>query len=389
MDLVVGQPSDAIPGQLAFQLGAPALSIAAKLAAHFAYPVRFHCMQKPSLIRLNWPGKLPLASAEPGRLKRIEKGDDHYTVVRGDNAVALSCLAEHHCGQAALVYLDPPFFTGRQHLRVLRRRDGSGRISRESELAFDDRWESLSDYLEQLQLRLVVARELLSPDGSLVLHVDPKTSHYARVLLDEVFGPDCFVSEVIWRYRRWPSKTPNYQRVHDVLLRYVRDAVAKPKFNQLFEPLAASTVATWGTKRQRAQYDDQGRRRCSSTTEEASPGVPLGDVWDIGIVAPVARERTGYPTQKPEALLTRLVESLTMPGDWVIDPYMGSGTTLAVCARLGRRATGIDDNPAAIEVARKRLATLDIQVQHEQVLQGPAVQKAHRTSRSVDATRVA
>ena len=330
-----------------------------------------------------------MASAEPGRLKRIEKGDARYNVVRGDNAVALSCLAEQHSGLAALVYLDPPFFTGRQHMRVLRRRDGSGRISRESELAFDDRWESLSDYLEQLQLRLVVARELLSPDGSLVLHVDPKTSHYARVLLDEVFGPDCFVSEVIWRYRRWPSKTPNYQRVHDVLLRYVRDAVAKPKFNQLFEPLAASTVATWGKKRQRARYDDQGRRRCSSTTEEASPGVPLGDVWDIGIVAPVARERTGYPTQKPEALLTRLVESLTMPGDWVIDPYMGSGTTLAVCARLGRRATGIDDNPAAIEVARKRLAKLDIQVQHEQVLQGPAVQKAQRSSRSVANTRVA
>jgi DNA modification methylase len=395
MDHVVRQPRGAIPskdpvaGHLALERHARSRWDATKLASLAASPVRFHCMQKPSLIRLDWPGKSPAASAIPGRLQRIAEGDGRFTVVRGDNAIALSCLAEHHGGRAALVYLDPPFFTGRQHLRVVRRRDGAGRISRKSELAFDDRWDSLSDYLEQLQLRLAAARDLLSPDGSLVLHVDPKTSHYARVLLDEVFGPDCFVSEVIWRYRRWPSKTPNYQRVHDVLLRYVRDAVAKPKFNQLFEPLAASTIATWGTKRQRAQYDDNGRRRCSSTTEEPSPGVPLGDVWDIGIVAPVARERTGYPTQKPEALLTRLVESLTMPGDWVIDPYLGSGTTLAVCARLGRRATGIDDNPAAIEVTKKRLAQLDIQVRQEQVLQGPALRKANRTSHNVDTSSVA
>jgi site-specific DNA-methyltransferase (adenine-specific) len=141
-------------------------------------------------------------------------------------------------------------------------------------------------------------------------------------------------------------------------------------------------LATWGTKKQRAQYDGKGRRRCSSTTEEASPGVPLGDVWDIGIVAPVARERTGYPTQKPEALLARLVESLTMPGDWVIDPYMGSGTTLAVCARLGRNATGIDSNAAAIEITRQRLAQLGARASHEQVMVGPAVRSAARTTGS-------
>jgi site-specific DNA-methyltransferase (adenine-specific) len=309
-------------------------------------------------------------------------------LIEGDNAVALNCLAEQGAGQAALVYLDPPFFTGRQHLRILRQRNASGEISRQSEVAFDDRWESLSEYLQHLQLRVTAARQLLSPDGSLVLHVDSKTSHYARVLLDEIFGPECFVSEIVWRYRRWPSKTPNYQRVHDVLLRYVRDASVKPKFNQLYEPLAASTLATWGTSKQRAQYDSKGRRRCSSTTEETTPGVPLGDVWDIGIVAPVARERTGYPTQKPEALLTRLVESLTMPGDWVIDPYLGSGTTLAVCARLGRRATGIDINATAVEMTKARLAKLEVCACHEQVALGPAVRRATRAS-GANARRVA
>jgi site-specific DNA-methyltransferase (adenine-specific) len=189
----------------------------------------------------------------------------------------------------------------------------------------------------------------------LVLHVDPKTSHYAKILLDELFGMDCFASEIVWRYRRWPAKTPNFQRVHDVLLRYTRTATKKPLFNQLFEPLAASTRATWGSRKQRAVFDDSGRRARSSTTEEGSPGAPLGDVWDISIVAPVAKERTGYPTQKPEALLERILLTLTNAGDLVIDPYVGSGTTLAVAARLDRSAIGIDQNPEAIRVTQERL----------------------------------
>jgi site-specific DNA-methyltransferase (adenine-specific) len=339
-------------------------------------------MLKLEEISLNWPGKSSSTTIPTGRLQKVSSGDARFSVVQGDNAIALNCLADRHPEQASLVYLDPPFFTGRQHLRILRSRDESGEILRESEPAFDDRWQSLSGYLEHLQARVIAARRLLCANGSLVLHVDPKTSHYARVLLDEIFGPECFVSEIVWRYRRWPSKTPNYQRVHDVLLRYVRDAAVTPKFNQLYEPLAASTLATWGTNKQRAKFDGKGRRRCSSTTEEASPGVPLGDVWDIGIVAPVARERTGYPTQKPEALLARLVESLTMPGDWVVDPYVGSGTTLAVCARLGRRATGIDSNPAAIELTKQRLVQLDARASHEQVIAGPAVRRAARASSS-------
>ena len=324
----------------------------------------------------------------PGRFRTLAEGDGKFTVLQGDNAAVLSTLAQQASQPISLVYMDPPFFTGRQHLRVVRSRDAEGHIVRESEPAFDDRWSSLSEYLEELHVRLVAARQLLSADGSLVLHVDPKTSHYARVLLDEVFGPECFASEIVWRYRRWPAKTPNYQRVHDVLLRYVRDANAKPKFNQLYEPLAPSTLATWGTKKQLALYDKSGRRRCSSTTAEASPGVPLGDVWDIGIVAPVARERTGYTTQKPEALLSRIIESLTNPGDWVLDPYLGSGTTLAVSARLGRNAIGIDDNPASIDLTCKRLADLGMTAQKRVLLAGPTIRTAPRPAR-VPAARTA
>ena len=358
-----------------------------KLAAADSPPLRFPRMQTPSKIRLDWPGKRNRTRPAPGKLRRIADGDQRYCLVEGDNAMALSTLAEQSSQRVALVYLHPPFFTGRQHLRVLRGRDASGRIVRDSEPAFDDRWGSLGDYLDELYIRLSAARDLLCSDGSLVLHVDQKTSHYARVLLDEIFGLECFASEIVWRYRRWPAKTPNYQKIHDVLLRYVRDASKKPRFTQLYEPLAPSTLATWGTKKQRALYDTTGRRRCSSSTAEASPGVPLGDVWEIGIVAPVARERTGYPTQKPEALLSRLVETLTLPGDCVLDPYVGSGTTLAVCAKLGRNAIGIDDNPAAIEMTCQRLAELGVAAQRNQLVNGPTLRRSQRTSRTVAARR--
>lgn len=296
-------------------------------------------------------------------------------LLHGDNLLAMRALAERGA-RFTLAYLDPPFFTGRQHSRVKRGRDRDGRIVRELRPAFDDRWESLEDYLSALHDRVVAARELLAPNGCLVLHVDPKTSHYAKVLCDEVFGARAFASEIVWRYRRWPSRTPNFQRVHDVLLRYVRDPDEKPRFRQLYEPLAPSTLATWGDRKQRAVVED-GRRARSSRTEEATPGTPMGDVWDIGIVAPVARERTGYPTQKPEALLERLVEACTQPGDLVLDPYAGSGTTLAVCARLGRRVVGIDQSNEASRITRRRLRGQGVRPLEERVVEAEPKSGVH------------
>jgi site-specific DNA-methyltransferase (adenine-specific) len=307
-----------------------------------------------SSVRLSWAGKRLPAAADGARLN-VEKPTDHgFELVLGDNLRALQALAGRP-QRFALAYLDPPFLTGREHAEVGRERNASGELVRTLTPAFDDRWDSLEAYLTTLGDRLSATRELLRNDGCLVLHVDPKTSHYAKVLCDEIFGPRAFASEIVWRYRRWPAKTKNFQRVHDVLLRYVKDPETTPRFQQLYEPLAASTLATWGHKKQRAVLDAAGRRRCSSTMAEASAGAPLGDVWEISIVAPVAKERTGYPTQKPEALLHRLIEACTEPGDAVLDPYLGSGTTLSVAARLGRVGTGIDANPRALHIARERL----------------------------------
>ena len=312
-----------------------------------------------------WPGRSQPSPTAAAELDVVREGDPRARLVRGDNLLALAALRDAGV-RAALVYLDPPFFTGREHT-LLERAEASPGKKRTA--AFDDRWDSLDAYLGALHERVAVARELLLPEGCLVLHVDPRTSHYSKVLCDELFGVDCFASEIVWRYRRWPSKTRNFQRMHDVLLRYVRDPKAVPRFRQLYEPLAASTRATWGDRKQRAVVDATGRRLRSSSTADPTPGTPLGDVWEIGIVAPVAKERTGYPTQKPEALLERLVTSCTEPGDLVIDPYNGSGTTVAVCARLGRSAIGIDLNRRALDITKRRLQALDVTPTEERLIE--------------------
>ncbi len=320
-------------------------------------------------VRLSWDGKREPLPADGARLTPDRASEQRFELISGDNLRALQAL-RHRPQRFTLAYLDPPFLTGREHAEVGRRRNAQGDIVRTLTPAFDDRWDSLESYLTALGDRLCAARELLSEDGCLVLHVDPKTSHYAKVLCDEIFGPRAFASEIVWRYRRWPAKTKNFQRVHDVLLRYVKNPDAAPRFRQLYEPLAASTLATWGDKKQRAVIDAGGRRRSSSTTPEKTAGAPMGDVWEISIVAPVAKERTGYPTQKPEALLQRLIEACTDPGDAVLDPYLGSGTTLSVAARLGRTGTGIDANPRALHIARQRLEGLGVQA-GEASLAGP------------------
>jgi site-specific DNA-methyltransferase (adenine-specific) len=327
-------------------------------AAEVKSPRRLALEPGGASVRLTWAGKEAPAPPPCGRLVAVAPGSAAVRLIQGDNLTALAALLPDLRDQATLAYLDPPFFTGRVHDQVTRQRDRTGKILRDHSPAFDDRWTDLSAYLTSLRDRLAMMRAFLASHGSVVVHVDPRTSHYVKVLCDEVFGAAAFASEIVWRYRRWPSKTPNFQRVHDVLLRYVRDPAQKPRFVQLFEPLAPSTQSTWGVGKQRAVVGLDGRRERSSTTSVPSPGAPLGDVWEIGIIAPVSKERTGYPTQKPEALLERIIQACTLPGDLVVDPYAGSATTLAVAARLGRRALGIDESPVAIRVGQARLAGL-------------------------------
>lgn len=251
----------------------------------------------------------------------------------------------------ALAYFDPPFFSQANYAFQSPGHPFDG------ELAFSDtltmeKWRNLI-------VNLFAALEpWMRRDGSIVVHLDSRTTHWVRCDIER-YRMLPFASEIIWHYRRWPSKTPNFQRVHDTLLRYRVAHGGKPIWNQLYEPPSASTLKTWGTKRQNAVVAS-GRRLRSSTGEEESRGVPMGDVWSVPILAPMSKERTGYPTQKPMNLLKRLISATTNPGDIVIDPMCGSGTTLQAARDLGRRYIGIDSSPVAFQVASNRLRTARI-----------------------------
>ncbi len=265
----------------------------------------------------------------------------------GDNLPILRDLP----GSAfAAVYLDPPFNTGRarQTERVRGVRAEGGRlgfrgqgydVTREMTLAYDDRF---VDYWEFLEPRLEEAWRVLSPDGLLYLHLDYREVHYAKVLLDAMFGPECFINEIIWAYdygartkRRWPAKHDNilvYAKLPDF---YYFDAEAVDR-----EPYMAPGLVT---------------------PEQAARGKLPTDTWWHTIVSPTGSERTGYPTQKPVGILRRIIQASTRPGDWVLDAFAGSGTTGAAAAELGRRFVLIDDNPEATDVMRRRFADRTVQ----------------------------
>ncbi len=286
-----------------------------------------------------------------------------------------------------LVYLDPPFQSGRDYSLVFEHRSAKPPRKRARAEVFKDtwRWDDVAEasyaealripqpaecvkalrsilgesdimaYLAMMAPRLVELRRVLKKSGSLYLHCDPIASHYLKVLLDAVFGPACFKNEVVWRYRRWPARARRFQRMHDVLLFYAASPDGEHTFHTLYgyEKLAASTLEAFGKKKQRADFSS-GRRK-PGVEETETQGPPLSDTWEVGVIAPIGLERTGYPTQKPEALLERVIRASSNEGDVVLDPFCGSGTALAVAEKLGRRWIGIDVAPAAIDVARERL----------------------------------
>lgn len=251
-----------------------------------------------------------------------------------------------------VVYVDPPFDTGDIFSCKATVETPKGRVRAKS-TAYKDQWQAGGAYLELLREMLGGLIKLLHPRGSLFVHLDWRASHHARLLLDELLTPSAFRAEIIWRYRRWPTQTQNLQRMHDTILYYASGPGAVPVFHTLYEPLAASTLQAFGTQKQRADFST-GERRPGVLPEE-SPGVPLSDVWDVGIVAPSGKERVGYPTQKPEKLLERILQISSNQGDLVLDCCSGSGTTAAVAERLGRRWIVCDVGGPAVQTTLRRL----------------------------------
>jgi site-specific DNA-methyltransferase (adenine-specific) len=264
-------------------------------------------------------------------------------IVLGDN---LPLLRELEDGSVQMVYADPPFNTGRTQARrtlaTVAAPDGDrtgfgGRRYATTLLQESSYRDAFDDYLAFLEPRLRELRRVLSPEGTLYLHLDYREAHYVKLLLDEVFGRDAFLNELIWAYdygakprRRWPQK-------HDTILVYVKDPAS-----YLFDAEAV----------EREPYMAPGL----VTPERAARGKLPTSVWWHTIVSPTGREKTGYPTQKPEGLLRRMVQASSRPGDLCLDPFAGSGTLGAVAAKLGRRYLLIDEAPEAVAVMKRRLA---------------------------------
>ncbi len=197
-------------------------------------------------------------------------------------------------------------------------------------------------YIVHMTLRIVEIHRVLKPTGSLYLHCDPTASHYLKLVLDGVFcgqGGD-FKNEIIWHYKRWPSKSKHFQTMHDVIFFYIKKA-GENVFNTCMQPLTEGTSKRWQGQKSKVEFID-GVRQVTQMTDEKSLGTPQDDVWDMPVINSQAKERLGYPTQKPEALLERIIKASSNEGDVILDAYCGCGTTVAVAQRLNRKWIGID-----------------------------------------------
>ncbi|MBI3770816.1 MAG: site-specific DNA-methyltransferase [Deltaproteobacteria bacterium] len=208
-------------------------------------------------------------------------------------------------------------------------------------------------YLAMMAPRLVDLRRVLKPTGSLYLHCDPTASHYLKIVMDAVFGRAGFRNEIVWCYRKWSVAARQFARNHDVIHFYSKAHDGTHVFDPLHVPVSAGTRKRWKGRRQHAHFED-GVRKARSVAGSTSRS-PMPDWWDLSIINPNAAERLDYPTQKPEALLERIVQASSREGDVVLDPCCGSGTTLVVAERLGRAWIGIDVSRLAVELAARRL----------------------------------
>lgn len=282
-------------------------------------------------------------------------GDWHNLLVFGDNLQILKTFYKNEDpliknkikGKVKLIYIDPPFATKDEFQ------------NKEGAKAYNDKKKG-AEFVEFLRRRLILAREILADDGSIYVHLDQKMSHYVKVLMDELFVKNYFKNEIIWRYRRWPAPQKNFQKMHDTIFRYTK--TNQVLWNQLYEEKSASTLKAFGDIKLTTEITERGTIK-KIKTDEVSKGTYMSDVWEIPMIqGSASRERDesgNYPTQKPEALLERIIKASTNEGDLVMDFFCGSGTTLAVAEKLNRRWIGCDIGKLAIYTTQKRLLEID------------------------------
>lgn len=269
-------------------------------------------------------------------------------VIHGD---CLHALEHIDNSSVDLVYLDPPFFTNRHHSSISR--------DRNKRFSFADIWSGLADYAEFMESRIKQIHRVLKETGSIFVHCDTSANFLLRTLLNDVFGEGQFRSEIIWSYRRWSNSAKGLLPAHQTIFFYSK--TDRYKFNRAYG--AYSETTNIDQILQLRARDEHGVSAYATDQDGnivyggEKKGVPLSDVWEIPFLNPKAKERTGYPTQKPILLLERIIEISTDAGDLVLDPFCGSGTTLVAANLLGRRSIGIDSSQEAVTLARTRLDT--------------------------------
>ncbi|MCY4177730.1 MAG: site-specific DNA-methyltransferase, partial [Endozoicomonadaceae bacterium] len=248
-----------------------------------------------------------------------------------------------------LIYLDPPFFTERKH--TLKSRD------RTKEFSFDDSWRSDRSYAKFLKDRIEIMRILLKDTGSIFVHCDKSGEHIVRAILDQVFGPVNFQSEIIWTYKRWSNSRKGLLPGHQNI--YFYSKTKNFKFNTIYTSYSETTnIDQILQRRTRDKHNKSVYDKDSSgniKNGDKKKGVPLSDVWDIPYLNPKAKERVGYPTQKPLLLLEQIIKLVTEEGGVILDPFCGSGTTCVASKLLNRNYIGIDESKDAVALTNDRL----------------------------------
>lgn len=308
---------------------------------------------------LTWPGK-GLPDPVPASLtteavifpqgRGYPSANLQNRLIVGDNLAVMAGLLPEYEGRVNLIYADPPFFTNRKfHARI-----GRGEDSRKPEgwqLAegYHDDWDNLDSYLQFLYERLALMVRLLASNGTLYLHLDWHADSYARLLLDELLGSESLLNEIIWTYHGPSPIRTAFNRKHDTILCYVKGAGYTFNADAVREPYNPSTVKTF------AASPKAGFGKVPNLARGKVPE----DWWYFPVVARLHSERTGYPTQKPESLLERIILASSNPGDLVADFFCGSGTTPLVATRTRRRFLAVDETFRAVHTTRKRLAVTE------------------------------